>query len=137
MPLKEFFNKQNGLFGKTFNTQKKKKTIQKHFKKQIKYSKIFLDLINKQLSIHITFEHVQSHKWNKHLLNIKLVCCVCGSSMNQSIVQYKTSMINSIHTQLVRNQVTCLTCTNEHIFKDDFTVPAHILVLKSQHFASV
>ena len=30
---------------------------------------------------HITFEHVQSHKWNRHSLNIKLVCCVCGSSV--------------------------------------------------------
>ena len=26
--------------------------------------------------IHITFEHVQSHKWNRYSLNIKLVCCV-------------------------------------------------------------
>ena len=26
---------------------------------------------------HITFEHVQSHKWNNHSLKIRLVCCVC------------------------------------------------------------
>ena len=31
---------------------------------------------------HIRFEHVQLHKWNRHSFNIKLVCCVCGSSMN-------------------------------------------------------
>ena len=30
---------------------------------------------------HITFEHVQSHKWNRHLLNINLVCCVCVSNV--------------------------------------------------------
>ena len=30
---------------------------------------------------HITFEHVQPHKWNRPSLNIKLVCCVCGSSV--------------------------------------------------------
>ena len=30
----------------------------------------------------ITFEHVQSHKWNRHSLNISLVCCMCESSMN-------------------------------------------------------
>ena len=30
---------------------------------------------------HITFEYVQSHKWNRHSLNIKLVCCVCGLSV--------------------------------------------------------
>ena len=29
----------------------------------------------------ITFEHVQSHKWNKHSLNIRLVCCVCVSNV--------------------------------------------------------
>ena len=30
---------------------------------------------------HITFEHVQPHKWNRHSLNNKLVCFVCGSSV--------------------------------------------------------
>ena len=35
---------------------------------------------------HITFEDVQSHKWNRHSLNIILVCCVCESSMNLSLV---------------------------------------------------
>ena len=30
---------------------------------------------------HITFEYAQPHKWNKYSLNIKLVCCVCGSSV--------------------------------------------------------
>ena len=30
---------------------------------------------------HITFEHVQSHKWNRYSLNINLVCCVCESSV--------------------------------------------------------
>ena len=30
---------------------------------------------------YITFEHVQSHKWNKHSLNIRLVCCVCVSNV--------------------------------------------------------
>ena len=30
---------------------------------------------------HITFKHVQAHKWNRHSLNIKLVCCVCESSV--------------------------------------------------------
>ena len=34
-----------------------------------------------QLSVHITFEHVQSHKWNKHSLNKSLVCCVCVSNV--------------------------------------------------------
>ena len=33
------------------------------------------------LSTQIIFEHVQPYKWNKHSLNIKLVCCVCGSSV--------------------------------------------------------
>ena len=33
------------------------------------------------LSTHIIFEHVQPYKWNRHSLNIKLVCCVCGSSV--------------------------------------------------------
>ena len=26
---------------------------------------------------HIPFDYVHPHKWNKHSLNIKLVCCVC------------------------------------------------------------
>ena len=30
---------------------------------------------------HITSEHVQPHKWNRHSLNIKPVCYVCGSSV--------------------------------------------------------
>ena len=30
---------------------------------------------------HITFEHVQSHKWNRHSLNIRLECCVCVSNV--------------------------------------------------------
>ena len=29
----------------------------------------------------ITFEHVQPHKWNRHSLNIKLMCCVCVSNV--------------------------------------------------------
>ena len=30
---------------------------------------------------HITFEHVQSHKWNRYSLNIRLVCCMCVSNV--------------------------------------------------------
>ena len=45
----------------------------KKISKTYKILKIFLGLIDKQLSIYI-FEHVQSHKWNKHSLSIRLVC---------------------------------------------------------------
>ena len=45
-----------------FEQKLKAQKHKKHFQKHIKYSKIFLGLIDKQLSIHITFEHVQSHK---------------------------------------------------------------------------
>ena len=30
---------------------------------------------------HITFEYVKSHKWNKHSLNKRLVCCVWVSNV--------------------------------------------------------
>ena len=69
--------KGNRMFGQNFIHK-----IIKTLSKTDKILKIFLGLIIKQLSIHITFECVQSHKWNKHSLNIRLVCCVCGSSMN-------------------------------------------------------
>ena len=60
MPLLKFFNKTNLAFWKySYNTTN---AIQKRFPKHIKYSKIFLGLTNKQMSIHITFEHVQLYK---------------------------------------------------------------------------
>ena len=37
-----------------------------------------MSLIDKKLSIHITFDHVQSHKWNTHSLNQKS-CVLCVS----------------------------------------------------------
>ena len=53
-----------------------------HFKKQTKRTKIFLIWSTYVEHTHITFEHVQSHKWNRYSLNIRLVCCVWVSSMN-------------------------------------------------------
>ena len=50
---------------------------QKTFQKQLKYSKIFLCLINKDWVCENTFNQVQSHKWIWHSLNINL-CEVCG-----------------------------------------------------------
>ena len=52
---------------------KKKKT----FQKQLKQSKIFLCLINKDWACENTFNRVQSHKWIWHSLNIDM-CDVCG-----------------------------------------------------------
>ena len=55
MPLNEFLMKDMKIqYEQKLKTRKHKNT----FKKHIKYSKIFLDLIDKQLSINITFEHV-------------------------------------------------------------------------------
>ena len=50
---------------------------QNTFQKQLKYSKIFLGLINKCLSMYITLNQVQLHKWIRHLLNIDM-CDVGG-----------------------------------------------------------
>ena len=50
---------------------------QKTFQKQLKHSKIFLCLINKDWACENTFNQVQSHKWIRHSLNIDL-CEVCG-----------------------------------------------------------
>ena len=72
--LKEFFNKQNGLFGKTLNT---KNSIQKHFQKHIKYSKIFLGLIIKQLSIYMSHLNTYNHT-NEISIHWTLnLCVVC------------------------------------------------------------
>ena len=49
----------------------------KTFQKQLKYSKIFLCLINKDWACENIFNQVQSHKWIWHLLNIDM-CDVCG-----------------------------------------------------------
>ena len=50
---------------------------QKTFQKQLKHSKIFLCLINKDWACENTFNQGQSHKWIWHLLNID-ICDVCG-----------------------------------------------------------
>ena len=77
VPLNQFLKKNTKLhFEQKINTQK----YQNHFQKLIKHSKIFLGLIDKKLSIHIIFEHVQSHKWDKHYLN-KVLCVVCEYQM--------------------------------------------------------
>ena len=57
------------------------KSEKNHFHKQIKYSKKKKIWLDHQATEHtyITFEHVQSHKWNKYSLNIRLVWV---SSMN-------------------------------------------------------
>ena len=51
------------------------------FQKQTKRTKIFLIWSTYVEHTHITFEHVQSHKWNRYSLNIRLVCCVCVSNV--------------------------------------------------------
>ena len=53
---------------------------QNTFQKQLKYSKIFLYLINICLSMYNTFNQVQSHKWIRHSLNIDM-CDVGGFQM--------------------------------------------------------
>ena len=62
------------LFGKTLQTQKW------YIKTLSKTNKILKNLFGFDHQaikyIHITFEHIQSHKWNRHSLNIRLVCCV-------------------------------------------------------------
>ena len=50
---------------------------QKTFQKQLKHSKIFLCLINKDWACENTFNQVQSHKWIWHSLNIGM-CDACG-----------------------------------------------------------
>ena len=56
-PLNQFLKKNTKMhFEQKHKTREYKITF-----KQIKHSKNFLGLINKYLSIHITFEHVQSH----------------------------------------------------------------------------
>ena len=58
MPLDEFFSKIDLAFWKkSQNTS----GTQKHFQKQIKYSKTFLDLIIEQLSIHISHLNMYNH----------------------------------------------------------------------------
>ena len=34
---------------------------------------------------HITFEYVQTHKWNRHSLNIRLMCCMCMDQVWNSL----------------------------------------------------
>ena len=59
VPLNQFLKKNTKLhFEQKLKTQK----YQNLFQKLIKHLKIFLGLIDKKLSIHITFKHVQSHK---------------------------------------------------------------------------
>ena len=58
MLTKEFFNKTDLAFGKNFQNTSDK---QKHFQKQIKYSKIFLSLIIKQLSVHKSHLNTYNH----------------------------------------------------------------------------
>ena len=53
---------------------------QNTFQKQLKYSKIFLGLINICLSMYITFNQVQSYKWIRHSFNINM-CDVGGYQM--------------------------------------------------------
>ena len=54
---KVFQHKEFDKMGKTFKT----KVTKKHFQKQIKYSKIFLSLIIKQLSIHTSHLNTYNH----------------------------------------------------------------------------
>ena len=61
------------IFLKFFTFLQKQKT----FQKQLKHSKIFLCLINKDWACENTFNKVQSYKWIWHSLNIDL-CEVCG-----------------------------------------------------------
>ena len=49
---------------------------QKTFQNQLKYSKIFLCLINRDWACENTFNQVQSHEWIWHSLNINM-CVVC------------------------------------------------------------
>ena len=60
-------------FWKFWHFCKKKKA----FQKQLKHSKIFLCLINKNWACENTFNLVQSRKWIWHSLNINM-CDVCG-----------------------------------------------------------
>ena len=70
-----------------FHTKTTQKTLKNmgdtnHFQKQIKKKKksFWFDPHIVEHT-HITFEHVQSHKWNKHSLNKSLMCCVWVSNM--------------------------------------------------------
>ena len=77
---RSFSTKQIWLFGKTFKAQK---CYTKTLSKIYKILKNLFGFDHQAIEYtRITFEQVQSHKWNRHSLNIKLVCCVCGSSMN-------------------------------------------------------
>ena len=60
------------IFGFLWNFLK-----QNTFPKQLKYSKLFLCLINIWLSMYNTFNQVQLHKWIRHLLN-KDMCDMGG-----------------------------------------------------------
>ena len=94
MLLEEFFNKTKFGFLEKLSKQK---WYTKTLSKTNKTFKNLFGFDHQAIEyIHITFEHIQSHKWNRHSLNIRFVCCVCESSMNQSIVYYEVSMINSI-----------------------------------------
>ena len=53
--------------------------------------------------LNITFKHVQSYKWNRYLLNIRLVCCVWVSR-------------DLFHTQIIRSQETYFMNRNECIW---------------------
>ena len=76
-PRKHFFR------SKTTLKFLKKMGDTNHFQKQKKWKKkksFWFDPYMVEHT-HITFEHIRPHKWNRHSLNIKLVCCVCGSSV--------------------------------------------------------
>lgn len=74
-----FQQKQIGLLEKKFLTQK---CYIKTLSKTYKILKNIFGFDHQAIEYtQFTFEHVRSHKWNRHPLNIRLVCCICESSM--------------------------------------------------------
>ena len=101
------------LFLKFFTFLQKQKT----FQKQLKHSKIFLCLINKDWACENTFNQVQSHKWIWHLLDIDM-CDVCeykkwDSPYSNVKLQWS---IQSRYTQLAVDNVTHLNYRHMHIW---------------------
>ena len=69
----QFFNTKNLTFWEKLSRPKWQKSL-------LETNKILKNLFGFDHQAiehtHITFEHVQSHKWNRYSLNIRLVCCV-------------------------------------------------------------
>ena len=79
-----FVNTPKQLFFKHKNNFKKFKTWVMKITSKNKYKdqKSFWFNHNKLKRTHIKFKHLQSDKWNRYSLNVRLVCCVLISSMN-------------------------------------------------------